>query len=122
MGTLHCTLENGAYLYVIEHQKMRHYRARSAEERRKKNAKLQFFISRGAYVNLRYIAMLYIHSIANQPTRWWCLKCTIVYLARNIPTFVMYCIYGTSRSSLLIESTDSMIIIGRHVVWCIIKK
>ena len=34
----------------------------------------------------------------------------IVYLARDIPAFVMYCIYGASRSSLLIESTDSMII------------
>ena len=30
-----------------------------------------------------------------------------VYLAQDIPAFVMYCIYGTSRSSLLIESTDS---------------
>ena len=27
--------------------------------------------------------------------------------------FVMYCIYGESRSSLLIESTDSTIIMGR---------
>ena len=33
----------------------------------------------------------------------------IVYLARDIPAFVMYCVNGTSRSSLLIESTDSMI-------------
>ena len=38
-----------------------------------------------------------------------CLKCMIVYLARDIPAFVMYCVYGASRSSLLIESTDSMI-------------
>ena len=44
-------------------------------------------------------------------TRWWCLKCVIVYLARDIPAFVMYCVYGESRSSLLIESTDSMIIV-----------
>ena len=35
MDTLHCALENGADLYVNEHQKMRHYRARSAKERRK---------------------------------------------------------------------------------------
>ena len=35
----------------------------------------------------------------------------IVYLARAIQAFVMYCVNGTSRSSLLIESTDSMIII-----------
>ena len=34
-----------------------------------------------------------------------------MYLARDIPAFVMYCIYGESRSSLLIESVDSMIII-----------
>ena len=41
---------------------------------------------------------------------WWCLKCVIVYLARDIPLFVMYCVNGKPRSSLLIESTDSMII------------
>ena len=45
MNTLHCALENGADLYVNERQKIRHYHARSAEERRKrrKNAKSQFF-------------------------------------------------------------------------------
>ena len=53
MGTLHCTLENGADLYVNEHQKIRHYRARSTEERRirrkKQNAKWRIFLtSRGA--------------------------------------------------------------------------
>ena len=61
MGTLHCTLENGADLYVNERQKIQHYRAMSAEERRRrrtKNAKLRFFTLRGAYVKLRYIAML----------------------------------------------------------------
>ena len=36
MGTLHCTLENGADLYVNERQKIRHYRARSTEERRRR--------------------------------------------------------------------------------------
>ena len=36
----------------------------------------------------------------------------IVYLAQDIPAFVMYCINGESGSSLLIESTDSMIING----------
>ena len=36
-------------------------------------------------------------------TRWWCLKCVIVYLARDILAFAMYCAYGASRSSLLIE-------------------
>ena len=72
VGSLHCALENGADLYVNERQKIRHYRARSTEERRrrrkKKNAKSRFFFtSRGAYVKLRYIAMLYTHSIGNQP-------------------------------------------------------
>ena len=52
---------------VNERQKMRHYRARSAEERRRrKNAKSRFFTSRGAYINLRYITIIYTHSIANQ--------------------------------------------------------
>ena len=72
MGTLHCALENGADLYVNERQKIRHYRARSAEERRRRkknnnNAKSRFFTLCGAYVNLHYIAMLYTHSIGNQP-------------------------------------------------------
>ena len=38
----------------------------------------------------------------------------IVYLARDIPPFVMYCVYGESGSSLLIESTDSMIYSTQH--------
>ena len=33
-----------------------------------------------------------------------------VYPARDIRPFVMYCVNGKPRSSLLIESTDSMII------------
>ena len=46
--TLHYALENGADLHVNERQKIRHYRARSTEERRrrirkKKNAKSRFF-------------------------------------------------------------------------------
>ena len=40
-------------------------------------------------------------------------KCVIVYLARDIPAFIMYCVNGASRSSLLIESTDSMIRVMR---------
>ena len=65
MGTLHCALENGADLYVNECQKIRHYRARSTEERRKKkNAKSQFFYFA---LNCPIIAMLYTHSIGNQP-------------------------------------------------------
>ena len=41
----------------------------------------------------------------------------IVYLARDIPAFVMYCVYGASRSSLLIESTNSMIMV--HYYYCL---
>ena len=37
----------------------------------------------------------------------------IVYPARDIRPFVMYCVNGKPRSSLLIESTDSMIIISK---------
>ena len=36
------------------------------------------------------------------------VKCMIVYLARDISLFVMYCVYGESGSSLLIEPTDSI--------------
>ena len=32
-----------------------------------------------------------------------------MYLAEDIPAFVMHCVYGESLSYLLIESTDSMI-------------
>ena len=35
----------------------------------------------------------------------------IVYLARDIPAFVIYCVNGESGSSLLIESTNTMIYI-----------
>ena len=68
---------------------------------------MAIFTLRGAHVNCAIMAMLYTHSIRNQQgrTRWWCLKCVIVYLARDIPPFVMYCVYGQSGSSLLIEST-----------------
>ena len=84
MGTLHCALENGADLYVNERQKIRHYRSRSTEERRrirkrrkKKNAKSLFFTSRGEYVNCAIVAMFIRLEISHR-TRWWCLKCVIV--------------------------------------------
>ena len=35
MSILHCALENGSDLYVNERQKIRHYSARSTEERRR---------------------------------------------------------------------------------------
>ena len=71
VGTLHCALENGADLYVNEHQKIRYYHARSTEERRRRrrkknnNAKSQFFYFAWC-VHIIYcviIAMLYTHSI-----------------------------------------------------------
>ena len=60
MGTMHCVLENGADLYVNERQTIRHYRTRSTEEEEELEES-------SAYVNLRYIAILYTHSIGNQP-------------------------------------------------------
>ena len=42
-------------------------RIRRRRRRRKKNAKSRFFTLRGAYVNLRYIAMLYTYLIGNLP-------------------------------------------------------
>ena len=62
-----------SFLYVNERQTIRHYRARSTEGRRRnKNATSRFFYfarspPAGAYVKLRYIAILYTHSIGNQP-------------------------------------------------------
>ena len=44
MGTLHCALENGADLYVNERQKIRHYRARSTEERRRRMPNHDFLL------------------------------------------------------------------------------
>ena len=56
------------------------------------------------------MAMLYTHLIGNQLYNTMVvLKCVIVYLARDISAFVMYCVYGESGSSLLIQSTDSII-------------
>ena len=50
LSILHCALENRADLHVNEHHKIRHYRGRSTEEKRKKtkkkeknNAKSRFF-------------------------------------------------------------------------------
>ena len=55
VSTLNCALEYGADLYVNEHQKIRHYRARSTERRRRRKN-----------VNCSIIAMLYTYSIGNQ--------------------------------------------------------
>ena len=81
------------------------------EEERRRMPNCDFFTLRGEYVKFRYIMILYtlIGLEISHRTQWWCLKCMIVYLARDISAFGMYCIYGISRSSLLIESIDSMI-------------
>ena len=39
----------------------------------------------------------------------------IVYLAQDIPPFIMYCVYGESGSSLLMKSTDSMIVVHGNI-------
>ena len=62
MGPLHCALENGADLYVNERYKIRHYHARSTEERRRirRMPNLYFFTSRG--VRKRALYSDVIHS------------------------------------------------------------
>ena len=92
MGILHCALENGADLYVNERQMIRHYSARSTEERRR---------MRNTDILLCAVRTLFRLEISRR-TRWWCLKCVIVYLTRDIPAFVMYSVNGESGSSLLI--------------------
>ena len=57
VSTLHCALENVLDLHVNECQKIRHYRARSTEERRMPNC--NFFKLRGAYVNYAIIAVIH---------------------------------------------------------------
>ena len=47
---------------------IKHYHDWSTEERRKKrNAKLQYLTSRDVYISCPIIAILYTHSIGNQP-------------------------------------------------------
>ena len=44
MDTLHCALENGADLHGNERQKIRHYRASSTEERRRRMPNHNFLL------------------------------------------------------------------------------
>ena len=37
-------------------------------------------------------------------TRWWCLKCVIVYLARDIPPFVMNVLRQWKTSLILLKT------------------
>ena len=68
------------------------------------------FTLRGMHVNCAIMAMLYIHSIGNQ-----LLNTMMVFKmhdsvpSTSIPPFVMYCVNGESGSSLLIESTNSIV-------------
>ena len=111
MSTLHCTLENGADLFVNKRQKIRHYHARSTEERRRRMPNRDFYFARCVRKIALYsdVIRTLIRLEISRRTRWWCLKSVIEYLVQDIPAFVMYCVYGASRSSLLIESTDYMI-------------
>ena len=90
---------------------------RSTKERRrrirrkKKNVKSRFFYSRGAYIKLRYIAMLYTRSIGNQPLNTMVVfkmrysvpsaryssVCNVLRLWRIslIPTYRVYRLYDT---------------------------
>ena len=82
---------------------------RSCFKKKKECQMAIFYFARRAR-KLRYYGDV-IHSFEwkSAVERWWCIKCVIVYLAQDIPPFVMYCVYGESDSSLLIESTDSTI-------------
>ena len=57
MSTLHCTLQNGVDLYVNKRQKIRHYRGRSAEERRRRMPNRDIF-----FYFVRYIRKLHYYS------------------------------------------------------------
>ena len=64
------------------------------EERRRRMPNHDFFTSHGAYINVCCIAMLTLIRLdISHRTRWWCLKCVKVYLARDIPVFVMSMIH-----------------------------
>ena len=71
VSTLHVALEklNGSDLHVNEHQKIRHHRGRSTgeEEEDEEGRKMVIFTSRGAHLDCTIMAMLYTHSIGNQP-------------------------------------------------------
>ena len=65
MNTLHCALENGADLYVKKRQTIRHYHARSAEERRKDEEEWQIAI----FFGNRYVAPFdLVRHCTNSPT------------------------------------------------------
>ena len=67
------------------------YFFRSCKNKNKnKKPKWRFFTSRGVHLNcaiMRCYTLILLE--ISRRTRWWCLKCVIVYPARDIPPFVM---------------------------------
>ena len=106
-----CTRKWSGFIYVNERQKIRHFRARSTEVRRKKNAKSRYFTSCIVYVNYSIIVILYTYSIGNQPynsmvvfkmcnsvpSTIYSIICNVLRLwsISFIPTYRVYRIYGT---------------------------
>ena len=77
-----------------------------------------FYIARRAPKLHYYGDVIYTLLEISRRIRWWCLKCVIVYLARDIPPFVMYCVndilwavqettQDTTENYLLVVSTNS---------------
>ena len=64
VSTLHVALENGSDLHVNESQDKDTIAVGPLEN---KKAKWRFFTSHGAHLNCTIMAMLYTHSIGNQP-------------------------------------------------------
>ena len=109
---MHVVLENGSDLHVNERQKIRYYRGNWRIKRIRIRRRNGDFLLRAARTKTALLWQFYTLILLkiSLRTRWSCLKCVIVYLARDIRTFVMYCVNEKRRSSLLIESTDSMIL------------
>ena len=61
-----CALENGADLYVNEGIALGLLKKEEEEEERRMTNLDFFLLLAGAYLKLRYMAMLYTHSIGNQ--------------------------------------------------------
>ena len=102
-------------------------RARSTENRRKKkkNAKSGFsFTSRSAYVNLCYIAILYTHSIANQPHARYSNVCNVLRLWRMslISTYRVYRRFDSKSIRLVFHVALSLsLAFEKLIIWVIEK-
>ena len=94
MGTLHCALENEADLYVNERQKIRHYRARSAEEGRRRRGRRRmpncdFFYFAPC---VRKIALYNNKMRDSVPSAIYSSVCNVLHL-RNISLIRTYRVY-----------------------------